>query len=332
MTTRASTAGLLLDRRDEAPHARIARREAVVIDQVLPDGHGVAPPAERGHDQLAVGLAGARLRCSTRLVPGRGGGVTRARVGRGCRRRVGGHLRRNGRVCRSSARTAPAQHHHASGLQVAAGRLAPDPGRPLDAPQRPAEASQGEDLLSFLFSQDVAHAGQEHAVPDRRQRLGALSEMAAFQVSTNGRFWVSTEVELDASRALAIHIFGFWLIRGMSVRDAGYGAETLAREVFEAAREADDDSRGREGALAGEGTFEAGSMPLSVGFQVDPGQTVIAVASALQPSASVQVRTVAAVSVLPTPGAIGWRWWTSGASTSTSVRMARAASPWRMWR
>ena len=64
--------------------------------------------------------------------------------------------------------------------------------------------------------------------------------MAAFQVSTNGRFWVSTEVELDASRALAIHIFGFWLIRGMSVRDAGYGAETLAREVFEAAREADD--------------------------------------------------------------------------------------------
>ena len=36
--------------------------------------------------------------------------------------------------------------------------------------------------------------GQEHAVPDRRQRLGALSEMAGFQVSTNGRFWVSTEV------------------------------------------------------------------------------------------------------------------------------------------
>ena len=99
--------GLLPDRRDEAPHARIARREAVVMDQVLPDGRGVAPPAERGHDQLAVGLAGARLRCSTGLVPRRGDGVTRARFGRGCRRRVGGHLRRNGRVCRSSARTAP---------------------------------------------------------------------------------------------------------------------------------------------------------------------------------------------------------------------------------
>ena len=151
------------------------------------------PPAERGHDQLAVGLAGARLRCSTGLVPGRGGGVTRARVGGRCRRRGGGHLRRNGRVCRSSARTAPTPHHHACGLQVAAGRLAPDPGRPLDPPQRPAEASQGEDLLSFVFSQDVAHAGQEHVVPDRRQRLGALSGMAAFQVSNNGRFWVSTE-------------------------------------------------------------------------------------------------------------------------------------------
>ena len=135
------------------------------------------------------------------------GRVTRARVGGGCRRRVGGHLRRNGRVCRSSARTAPAPHHQASGLQVAAGRLAPDPGRPLDAPQRPAEASQGEDLLSFVFSQDVAHAGQEHAVPDRRQRLGALSGMAGFQVSTNPdysrrpRFGHERSVEGGGSRA-----------------------------------------------------------------------------------------------------------------------------------
>ena len=65
----------------------------------------------------------------------------------------------------SNARTATAPHHHASGLQVAAGRLAPDPGRPLDAPQRPAEASQGEDLLSFLFSQD--HKQARFRDPDR---------------------------------------------------------------------------------------------------------------------------------------------------------------------
>ncbi len=185
--------GLLPEGRDEAPHARIAGREAVVVDQVLPDGHGVAPAAQRIDDEVAVGLAGARLRRSTGLVLGRGSGVTRARVGGGRRRRVGGHLRRNGRFCRTSGRPSPASHHHAGGLQVAAGRLAPDPGRSLDASQRPAEASQRQDLLSFPFGQDVAHAGQEHAVPAPRQRLGPLSEMAGFQVSINGRIWVSTE-------------------------------------------------------------------------------------------------------------------------------------------
>ena len=60
------------------------------------------------------------------------------------------------------------------------------PGRPFDPPQRPTEASQRQDLLSFVFSQDVAHAGQERPVPDRCQRLGPLSVMAGFQVSTNG--------------------------------------------------------------------------------------------------------------------------------------------------
>ena len=76
--------------------------------------------------------------------------------------------------------------------------LAPDPGCPFDLPQRPAEASQRQDLLSFVFCQDVAHAGQELAVPDRCQRLGPLSLMAGFQVSTNGRIWVSTEGQVDA--------------------------------------------------------------------------------------------------------------------------------------
>ena len=79
------------------------------------------------------------------------------------------------------------------GLQVPASRLASDSGGVFDAPQRPAEAPQRQDLLSFLFGQDVAHTGQEPSVPDRRQRLGALSEMAGFQLSTNGRIWVSTE-------------------------------------------------------------------------------------------------------------------------------------------
>ena len=85
--------GLLPDGRDEAPHARIARREAVVVDQVLPDGHGVAAAAERVDDQFAVGLARAGLRRSTGRLRGDGCGITGALAGRRGRRRVGGHLR-----------------------------------------------------------------------------------------------------------------------------------------------------------------------------------------------------------------------------------------------
>ena len=88
---------LLPEGRDEAPHARIGRWEAMVIDQVLPDGHGVAPPAERRDDRLAVGLAGARPRRTTGTVSGHGSGGSRAGAGRERRRRVGGHLHRNGR-------------------------------------------------------------------------------------------------------------------------------------------------------------------------------------------------------------------------------------------
>ena len=150
---------LLPDGRDEAPHARIARREAVVVDQVLPDGRGVAPAAERVDDQLAVGLARARLWRSTGLLRGDGCGGRGALAGRRSRRRVGGHLLRNGRICWASRRPATAAHGQTGRLQVAAGGLTPDPGGLFDPPQRPAEASERENLLPFLFLQDVAHAG-----------------------------------------------------------------------------------------------------------------------------------------------------------------------------
>ena len=45
----------------------------VVIDQDLPDGHGVAPPANGLDDQRAIGFAGARPRRSAGAVLGRGG-------------------------------------------------------------------------------------------------------------------------------------------------------------------------------------------------------------------------------------------------------------------
>src|SRR5437870_7078138 len=44
---------------DEAHDARVAGGETLAIDEVLPDGHRVAPPGERRRDQLPVGLARA---------------------------------------------------------------------------------------------------------------------------------------------------------------------------------------------------------------------------------------------------------------------------------
>ena len=63
---------------DEAFDAGVAASEAVVVDQVLVDGFGVAALAQRQFDEVAMGFAGAR----------RG-----AFAGRG----VGGHL--IGRFC-----------------------------------------------------------------------------------------------------------------------------------------------------------------------------------------------------------------------------------------
>ena len=85
--------GLLPQRCDEAPHTRLPRGKAMVVDQVLPDGHGVAAAAERVDDWFAVGLARAGLRRSTGPLRGDGYGVTGALAGRRGRRRVGGHLR-----------------------------------------------------------------------------------------------------------------------------------------------------------------------------------------------------------------------------------------------
>ena len=112
----------------------------MVIDQVLPDGHGVAPPADGLGDQLAVGLAGARLRRPTRAVSGRGHDGRRTRAGHRSRRRVGGRLRRNGRFCRKRGRPATAPHHHTRGLQVVAGRL---PGGPRWPARSAAATTRG---------------------------------------------------------------------------------------------------------------------------------------------------------------------------------------------
>ena len=146
------------------------------------------PRADGLDDQLAVELAGARPRRAAGAVPR----TPARRHPCPCRPTVPAKSRLDtsdemaGFAGRAEGRPRPRTTTPAA-FQVAAGRLAADPGGPFDPPQRPPQASQGQDLLSFVFSQDVAHAAQEHAVPGRRQRLEPLSEMAGFQLSTNGR-------------------------------------------------------------------------------------------------------------------------------------------------
>ena len=136
-------------RHDEAADTRVPRGKAVVVDQVLPDRHGVAA-TRRAPRRSARDTARRR----SRSAPGPGGGGARrvgghlrARNGRFCRPRVGGHLRGNGRFWFRFARPAAAAHRDAGGLQIAADRLATDAGRLLDAPKRPAQPAEREDLL-----------------------------------------------------------------------------------------------------------------------------------------------------------------------------------------
>ena len=61
--------GTLPELGDESPHTGIAGRKAVRIDQVLPDGHGVAPAADGLDDQLAVALGWGGPRTRRRRYP-----------------------------------------------------------------------------------------------------------------------------------------------------------------------------------------------------------------------------------------------------------------------
>lgn len=164
---------------DEPPHARVARGEAVAIDEVLPDRHGVATEPEPLLDQIPIRLARTGL--------GRAPGPGRPSAGRG----VGGH--RFGRICWRVAPPARRPHSQAGGAQILANRLAPDARRRFDPAQRPAQPSQRYDLLSLLVAQDVGHAGGGTIRSPAASTSWASLLMAGFQVSIYGRFWVSTE-------------------------------------------------------------------------------------------------------------------------------------------
>jgi hypothetical protein len=141
----------------EAPHTGVPGWEPVLVDEVLPDRHGIAAAPEGEFDQLAVGLA-------------RTGGRGPLRAGRswwrGCRARwrlrVGGHpFGRFWWVAPPSGRP----HGEPGGFEVGPSGLAPHAGRRLDAAQRPAQLAEGNDLLLLRVAQEIGHDGAGTTVP-----------------------------------------------------------------------------------------------------------------------------------------------------------------------
>ncbi len=72
------------------------------------------------------------------------------------RRRVGGHL--YGRFCRIAAPTTWRTNRDARSPEICSSGFAANVGRSLNAPQRPSQPSQRDNLLFlFSFAQDIAH-------------------------------------------------------------------------------------------------------------------------------------------------------------------------------
>ena len=146
---------------DVTPHAGVARREAVLIDEVPPD-RGVPAPAEGELDQLAVRLARARRRCAE----GRGRPRRRFCVARRERSEVGGHL--TGRLWWRPP-TAGRANRDPGAPEIRARRLATDAGGVFNTAERPSQPPQCEDLLLPIFPQEIGHPGGEPRASPPRQ-------------------------------------------------------------------------------------------------------------------------------------------------------------------
>jgi hypothetical protein len=158
----------------------------VIIDQILPDGFGVTPAGKPQLNDFPPGLAragrrgptGNRIGCD-RVFPG------------GLPAKVGDHL--VGRFCRIAPTPGTGRPNgNTGGPQIAADRLPPDVYGLFNAPQRPAQPSQRDDLLSFYFAQDIAHVDGGYS-SRQDQCPGSVAPLAGFQVITIGRFWVIPE-------------------------------------------------------------------------------------------------------------------------------------------
>jgi hypothetical protein len=177
---------------DESFDARVSSRETMILDQVLVDRRRIAAVLERREDQLAIRLADAGIHAARRRRVGGHPGWRNCRFCRG----VGGHPRRNCRFCRLFARPPAAPHRDARRAQVRADCDAMHARGLRDALQGPPQATERQNLLLSMWLQDVAHLGEGLHVPRLRQRLGTQL-IVGFEVSTNCRFWVSTEGSAD---------------------------------------------------------------------------------------------------------------------------------------
>lgn len=110
-----------------------------------------------------------------------------------------------------------------AGGQVRAGRLAPNARRFLDLPDRSTQSLKRQYLLLVFVAQDVGHPGEGPFGPPPRQRPGALSHLAGFEVSITGRFWAYTEGSISdrTPHSLAIPVEAGYVSRYVDTRSTG---------------------------------------------------------------------------------------------------------------
>src|ERR1700732_3360526 len=82
-------------------------------------------------------------------------------------------------------------HRDSRGAQICSNRFPANVRCSFNAPQRPSQSSQRDDLLFLFFAQDIAHVTERNSPPV--QCPDSAISLAGFQVSTYGRFWVSPE-------------------------------------------------------------------------------------------------------------------------------------------
>ena len=87
-------------------------------------------------------------------------------------RRVGGHL--YGRFCRIPSPPTRWTHRDSRSPEIGSGSFAANVCRSLNAPQRPSQPSQRDDLLFLFFAQDIAHVTERNLSASSMSRFSYL--------------------------------------------------------------------------------------------------------------------------------------------------------------